>query len=428
MVYRDGSCLRSTLEAIVAGSCFDCDWGLIGAGPDETWRVVCPKCATPGELPAAAPGTRFAIYTRVSTGEQAREGYGLDEQERRGLDHIAREGGIHLRTYTDAGVSGEHASRPELDRLLVAAKADEFDALVCYSLDRLGRSTKNLLELYERLEDAGVSLVFLRERLDTSTSVGRLLRTLLSAIAEFERELIIGRVTDMIAARARTAKPWGEPAYGYGRGQDGHWTTNPEEQPNVERIFDLYVNDGLSYNAIAAKLTRDSIPTRRGSKWTATVVKRILSHPAAIGQYVHQGEVYDGSDHPRVPRRLPRLAWSAARSTRRGARAGSRSATCSYAVTAAAEAAGTCSTARRCSRAAVRARKMSTSVARTSWTRPRARSRPSPGRPWTRWRCPCSSGSLSTSRRQGQRLPLAETRRSRSSRFRPTVPLVRSQR
>lgn len=259
--------------------------------------------------PAEVSVTRYAIYTRVSTGEQAREGYSLDEQERRGLDHINHEGGAHVRTYTDAGVSGTHASRPELDRLLAAADAGEFDALVCYSLDRLGRSTKNLLELYERLERAGVSLVFLRERLDTSTPVGRLLRTLLSAIAEFERELIIGRVTDGIGGRARTGKPWGEPAYGFARGDDGHWTANPAERSIVERIFDLYISSGLTYNGIAALLTPDGVPTRRGSKWTATVVKRILSHPAAVGQYVHKGEVYDGKHDGIVSESL----WAAAR-------------------------------------------------------------------------------------------------------------------
>lgn len=154
-------------------------------------------------------------------------------------------------------------SRPALDRLL--ARLDEFDVLVCYSLDRLGRSTRNLLDLYDRLEKAGVRLIFIRERIDTSTPVGRLLRTVLSAIAEFEREMIVERTKGGLAARARTGKAHGvAPPYGYAN-DGGGWVKRADEAELVERIFRMRVEGGLPYHAIARTLNTEDVPTPRGS-------------------------------------------------------------------------------------------------------------------------------------------------------------------
>jgi len=139
-----------------------------------------PKLAAGRDRP-----TRAAIYTRVSTDRQAEEGFSLDEQQRRGLAHIDRLGWQHAGTYREEGVSGAERHRPQLDRLL--GSLDDVDAVIVPSLDRLGRSTRNLLELYDLFEDRGVALVSLRDNVDTSTPMGRMMRTVLSAVAEFER-------------------------------------------------------------------------------------------------------------------------------------------------------------------------------------------------------------------------------------------------
>src|SRR5829696_6598492 len=128
----------------------------------------------------ASPAVRAAIYIRVSTARQAEEGFSLDEQERRAIAHIERAGWEHAGTYREEGVSGAKRDRPALGRML--ADLADFDAIVVPSLDRLGRSTKDLLGLYDQFESTGVALVSLRENLDTTTPVGRLLRTILSAV------------------------------------------------------------------------------------------------------------------------------------------------------------------------------------------------------------------------------------------------------
>jgi site-specific DNA recombinase len=241
---------------------------------------------------------RAAIYRRVSTGEQATEGYSLDEQERRARAYIEAEGWEYVETFTDGGISGKHKHRPGLDAL--RGRLDEFDVVVVASLDRLGRSTKNLLELYDEFERRGVALVFVRERLDTLTPVGRLLRTVLSAIAEFERDLAVERTSAGIGGRARAdRKPWGAPGYGYEKGENGHWSVNASEATIASRIDRERVEHGMAYNAIATMLNREGVPTRTGGHWTATHVRRILTARYRLGEFWHGGEWHQG-DHPAI--------------------------------------------------------------------------------------------------------------------------------
>ncbi|MFF0777111.1 recombinase family protein [Streptomyces sp. NPDC003720] len=98
--------------------------------------------------------------------------------------------------------SGKLASRPELDKALIAAR--EGDEFVITKLDRLGRSLKNLIELSEQLNERGINLIVLNQKIDTSTPQGRMFFHILGAVAEFERELTAERTRDgLAAARAR---------------------------------------------------------------------------------------------------------------------------------------------------------------------------------------------------------------------------------
>jgi site-specific DNA recombinase len=240
---------------------------------------------------------RAAIYTRVSTADQAREGYSLDEQERKCAAYIEREGWTLVDVFREEGVSGSLEHRPELDRLI--ASTEGIDVVVVSSLDRLGRSTKNLLELYDTFGGKDVALVFLREHLDTSTPVGRLLRTILAAIAEFERELIIDRTTSAIGARARKGKPWGSPKYGYRKVEDGQdWEPDPREREIVQQIFKYRVEEAMSYQGIARRLIADAVPTRTGGNWTATTIKKICQSRYVRGYFHHNGELIKGRHEP----------------------------------------------------------------------------------------------------------------------------------
>jgi len=113
--------------------------------------------------------------------------------------------------YVDRGVSGEKDRRPALDQLLADAKRRRFDVLVCWRLDRLGRSLKHLITLLDDLQALGVAFVSLAEGIDATTPAGKLQMHILGAIAEFERARIIERVRAGLARRVAQGKPLGRP-------------------------------------------------------------------------------------------------------------------------------------------------------------------------------------------------------------------------
>jgi DNA invertase Pin-like site-specific DNA recombinase len=132
---------------------------------------------------------RAAIYCRVSTLDQHPETQLIQLRQviqQRGWDLIG--------VYTDHGISGARARRPQLDQMLADARHAKFDVVLVWAFDRMARSTKHLLEVVEELQRANVEFVSLREQIDTGGPLGRAITTILGAIAELERSLIIERV------------------------------------------------------------------------------------------------------------------------------------------------------------------------------------------------------------------------------------------
>lgn len=132
---------------------------------------------------------RAALYLRVSTVDQHPETQLYD------LRQLAAQRGFEIvREYTDHGVSGVRVRRPALDELLADAHRGRFDVLVIWAADRLARSTKQFLEVLDQLNHLNIEFVSFRENLDTSGPLGRALVTIVSAVSELERNLIIERV------------------------------------------------------------------------------------------------------------------------------------------------------------------------------------------------------------------------------------------
>ena len=148
---------------------------------------------------------RLALYARVSTTEQT------VEPQLHALRQYASSRGVEATEYVDAGVSGAKDRRPALDRLLADARRRRFNVLAVTKLDRLARSTRHLVNLAAELEALGIDLVVLDQAIDTSTPTGRLLFTVLGAIAEFERDLIRERTRAGMAAAKRRGARIGRP-------------------------------------------------------------------------------------------------------------------------------------------------------------------------------------------------------------------------
>ena len=142
---------------------------------------------------------RVAIYGRVSTAEQ---NAAMQVEELRAYC-VRRQWDI-VEEFIDAGVSGSKESRPALNRLLADAKRRKFDAVLVYRYDRFARSLRQLVNALAEFDALGIHFVSLHEGVDTSTPNGRLVFGIFASIAEFERELIRGRVrSGLMAARAK---------------------------------------------------------------------------------------------------------------------------------------------------------------------------------------------------------------------------------
>ena len=147
---------------------------------------------------------RVGIYARVSTLDRGQD----TEVQLRDLRSYAQaRGWIIADEYVDKGQSGAKDRRPELDRLMKDVRKRKVDLILCWRLDRLGRSLKHLILTLDELQSIGVGFVSYNENLDLTTSTGRLMFQLLGAFAEFERNLIRERVKAGLAnAKAKGAK------------------------------------------------------------------------------------------------------------------------------------------------------------------------------------------------------------------------------
>ena len=136
---------------------------------------------------------KVAIYTRVSTEDQAREGHSIEVQQEYLLDHARRLGWEVYKIYTD-DVSGYILDRPALKEMLQDAKGKKFELIITYKLDRFSRKLKDLLNIVDELEGYGVAYKSATEPFDTTTSTGKLMFQQLGSFAEFERNRIKERV------------------------------------------------------------------------------------------------------------------------------------------------------------------------------------------------------------------------------------------
>ncbi len=179
---------------------------------------------------------RVAIYARVSTSDQSTESQLLD------LRRYVRERGWDLfKEYTDNGVSGTKDSRPALNELMDAAKKRRFDTVLVWRFDRFARSTKHLILALEEFRGLGIDFVSYQENIDTSSPLGSAIFTIISAVAQLERDIIAERVKAGLRRAKENGKTLGRPVGSVLHNQ------------HTERAKQLR-SDGFSLRSIAGQL------------------------------------------------------------------------------------------------------------------------------------------------------------------------------
>jgi DNA invertase Pin-like site-specific DNA recombinase len=151
---------------------------------------------------------RAALYARISTSNLGQKS---EVQIRELTAYSKRRGWKITRTYVDEGVSGMKESRPELNKLLKDAHLRRFDAVCVWRFDRFARSVSHLLRALETFKSLGIEFVSLSEAVDTSTPTGKMIFTVLGAVAELERSLIAERVRAGLRNARAKGKRLGRP-------------------------------------------------------------------------------------------------------------------------------------------------------------------------------------------------------------------------
>lgn len=233
-------------------------------------------------------GTRVVGYVRVSSEQQAEEGVSLEAQRCRLRAYAVAMDLELVAIDEDAGVSGKSISaRPGLLRALGRLEAGEADGLLVVKLDRLTRSVRDLGDLVERYFSTRFSLLSVSDAIDTRTASGRLILNVLTSVAQWEREATGERTRFALAHLQSQGVLVGGVALGVRRTDvvdcDGrHVVVRDEvEAQTVARIRELR-GQGHSLRAIAFSLGVEGHATKRGGRWAATTIKKVLDR-AAVG-------------------------------------------------------------------------------------------------------------------------------------------------
>jgi site-specific DNA recombinase len=238
---------------------------------------------------------KVAVYTRVSTEDQAREGTSLEVQREFLESYARRESWAVFRVYEDDGYSGYSLERPALARLLRDAKQKKFEVVLVYKIDRFARNNRLLLNLVEELSSMGIGFKSATEAFDTVSAAGKMALSMLGTVAQFERDRIIERVFPGMIKGVKRGNWQGAryAPYGYSYNKEKKLLeVVPEEAKVVKMIYLMYLS-GQSTLQIAGYLYKRGYKTRSGGKFNTKLVCDILKNQVYLGRLVWNRYHYD---------------------------------------------------------------------------------------------------------------------------------------
>lgn len=237
---------------------------------------------------------RYYIYTRVSTSMQV-DGYSLDAQKDKLKKYAEFQDMIVAGEYSDEGKSGKNIEgRPQFLQMLkdIESGIDKVEFVLVFKLSRFGRNAADVLSSLQRMQDFGVNLICVEDGIDSSKDSGKLMISVLSAVAEIERENIRVQTMEGRIQKAREGK-WngGFAPYGYSL-EKGQLFINEEEAKAIHVIFDQYVHTDMGANGLAKYLENHGIhkiPRQNGKNplFDAALIRRILKNPVYCGKIAY---------------------------------------------------------------------------------------------------------------------------------------------
>ena len=222
------------------------------------------------------------IYVRVSTEEQAQEGYSIRAQEEKLRDYARIKEWPVYKIYIDDGISGKNITdRPAVNEMIEDVKKGNVKNVLVFKIDRLTRSVADLISLVDLFNDHDCAFNSLTECIDTQSATGRMFIKILGIFAEFERENISERTRFGFERKAKEGYSLcsNTASYGYDRKKgEKIQTINQKEAVIVREIFHMFVDKHMSYYHIAKNLNDRNIATKGNSIWRARAIKDTLTN------------------------------------------------------------------------------------------------------------------------------------------------------
>lgn len=234
-----------------------------------------------------------AIYIRVSTEDQALHGFSLAGQEDALKNYCSALGYEIHKIYRDEGKSAKDIKhRPAMQEMLQEAEQKHFSAIFIYKLDRFSRSLKDLILTIEKLKEWNVDFISLQDRIETASASGKLMFHIISAFAEFERNIIGERTSFGMERKSKEGGAITKPPFGY-RMINKKLEMDPEEGSKVEQLFKEFLDNDMSLNQL-------------GKRYNLTVngLKKVLSNRAYRGEVKFDGKTNKGIHQPLLTEEL----------------------------------------------------------------------------------------------------------------------------
>ena len=223
------------------------------------------------------------VYIRVSTEDQAKEGFSLGEQEEKLLQLCKFKDLEVYKVYKDAGISAKDMEhRPQFQEMLKDMKEGKLNYIVAYKLDRITRSVRDLEELISVLEQYNCFLLCDRDDVNTSTANGRFFVRMLTVLSQLEIEIVSERTKFGLNGAIKSGHIPGQRPFGYKSAEDKRMVIDNTTRPYVEKIFDMYL-EGKSFQQIANYFKENNIYPKKN--WKDTTIQKIIDNKIYMGDY-----------------------------------------------------------------------------------------------------------------------------------------------
>ncbi|GHU64378.1 hypothetical protein FACS189418_8920 [Clostridia bacterium] len=231
------------------------------------------------------------IYLRVSTEEQAQEGFSIRAQEQKLKDYAQIKEWSIYKIYADEGISGKDiCGRPAIKELINDIQTNLVKNVLVFKIDRLTRSTADLIYLVDLFNQYHCAFNSLMESIDTQTASGRMFLKIIGLFAEFERENMIERTRVGVERKVKEGYSLcaSHASYGFNRPKNQKiQTINQKEAAIVQEIFEMYGERGFNLTDIARRLNLRGVKTKYGKTWDSTKIRRLIQNVNYIGNVRH---------------------------------------------------------------------------------------------------------------------------------------------